>query len=94
MTVRTKPKATRCAIYTRVSTDARLGQDFNSLEAQREACEAYIVSQKHEGWRLIQPALTMAGIQVATSIVRHSNRFSIWCAHPASMWLSSTKSTA
>ncbi|MGI9476159.1 MAG: recombinase family protein, partial [Hyphomicrobiaceae bacterium] len=54
MTVRTKSKATRCAIYTRVSTDARLGQDFNSLEAQREACEAYIVSQKHEGWRLIR----------------------------------------
>jgi len=35
----------RCAIYTRVSTDARLEQEFNSLDAQREACEAYIKSQ-------------------------------------------------
>ena len=43
-----------CAIYTRVSTDQRLEQDFNSLDAQREACEAYIKSQAHEGWRLIR----------------------------------------
>src|SRR6202140_1414322 len=40
----------RCAIYTRVSTDARLEQEFNSLHAQREAAEAYIKSQTHEGW--------------------------------------------
>ena len=44
----------RCAVYTRVSTDAGLEQDFNSLDAQREACEAYIKSQTHEGWRLIK----------------------------------------
>jgi len=43
-----------CAIYTRVSTDQRLEQDFNSLDAQREASEAYIKSQAHEGWRLIR----------------------------------------
>jgi DNA invertase Pin-like site-specific DNA recombinase len=42
----------RCAIYTRVSTDQGLEQDFNSLDAQREASEAYIKSQTHEGWRL------------------------------------------
>src|SRR5271168_1624952 len=42
----------RCAIYTRVSTDQGLEQDFNSLDAQREASEAYIRSQAHEGWRL------------------------------------------
>jgi site-specific DNA recombinase len=42
----------RCAIYTRVSTDSGLEQDFNSLDAQREASEAYIKSQAHEGWRL------------------------------------------
>ena len=42
----------RCAIYTRVSTDSGLEQDFNSLDAQREACAAYIRSQAHEGWRL------------------------------------------
>ena len=42
----------RCAIYTRVSSDQGLEQDFNSLDAQREAAEAYIKSQAHEGWRL------------------------------------------
>ncbi len=43
-------KATsRCAIYTRKSSEEGLEQDFNSLDAQREACEAYILSQKHEG---------------------------------------------
>jgi site-specific DNA recombinase len=44
----------RCAIYTRVSTEQGLEQDFNSLDAQREACEAYIKSQAHEGWRLVR----------------------------------------
>jgi site-specific DNA recombinase len=39
----------RCAIYTRVSTDSGLDQDFNSLDNQREASEAYIKSQAHEG---------------------------------------------
>ena len=46
--------ALRCAIYTRVSTEEGLEQDFNSLDAQREACEAYIKSQAHEGWRLLR----------------------------------------
>ena len=40
----------RCAIYTRVSTDEGLDQEFNSLDAQRDACSAYITSQKNEGW--------------------------------------------
>jgi DNA invertase Pin-like site-specific DNA recombinase len=40
----------RCAIYTRKSSDEGLEQEFNSLDAQREACEAYIVSQRHAGW--------------------------------------------
>jgi len=48
-----KPKTQRCAVYTRVSTDAGLEQDFNSLNAQREACEAYVASQRHEGWHLL-----------------------------------------
>ena len=39
----------RCAIYTRKSSEEGLEQDFNSLHAQRESCEAYINSQKHEG---------------------------------------------
>ena len=46
-----KPKsAVRCAVYTRKSTHENLDQDFNTLDAQREAAEAYIASQKHEGW--------------------------------------------
>ena len=44
------PKRRRCAIYTRKSTDEGLDQAFNSLDAQREACGAYILSQTHEGW--------------------------------------------
>ena len=44
----------RCAIYTRKSTEDGLEQAFNSLDAQREACEAYIASQKHEGWKLLK----------------------------------------
>jgi len=43
----------RCAIYTRKSSEEGLDQDFNSLDAQREACAAYIASQKHEGWVLL-----------------------------------------
>ncbi|MDX9788024.1 MAG: recombinase family protein, partial [Desulfobacterales bacterium] len=43
----------RCAIYTRKSTDEGLDQDFNSLDAQRESAEAYIASQRHEGWLCI-----------------------------------------
>ncbi len=48
-----KPSPIRCAIYTRKSSDEGLEQEFNSLDAQREACEAYIRSQAHEGWRLV-----------------------------------------
>ena len=44
----------RCAIYTRKSTEEGLEQAFNSLDAQREACEAYINSQKHEGWKVVR----------------------------------------
>ena len=43
----------RCAIYTRKSTEEGLEQSFNSLDAQREACAAYVMSQAHEGWELI-----------------------------------------
>lgn len=43
----------RCAIYTRKSSDEGLEQSFNSLHAQREACEAYILSQRHEGWQVL-----------------------------------------
>jgi DNA invertase Pin-like site-specific DNA recombinase len=43
----------RCAIYTRKSSEEGLEQSFNSLHAQREACEAYVLSQKHEGWHVL-----------------------------------------
>ncbi|WP_375462165.1 recombinase family protein [uncultured Enterovirga sp.] len=46
--------ARRCAVYTRVSTEHGLEQEFNSLDNQREAAEAYIKSQAHEGWRLLR----------------------------------------
>lgn len=46
-------KLLRCAVYTRKSTEDGLEQEFNSLDAQREACEAYILSQRHEGWTLV-----------------------------------------
>jgi len=47
------PQPVRCAIYTRKSTEEGLNQDFNSLDAQREAAEAYIRSQAGEGWTLV-----------------------------------------
>jgi site-specific DNA recombinase len=47
-----KPNS-RCAIYTRKSSEEGLEQSFNSLHAQREACEAYVLSQKHEGWHVL-----------------------------------------
>jgi DNA invertase Pin-like site-specific DNA recombinase len=48
-----RPQRRRCAIYTRKSSAEGLDQAFNSLDAQREACEAYIRSQRHEGWQLL-----------------------------------------
>ena len=46
-------KVVRCAVYTRKSSEEGLDQSFNSLHAQREACEAYVLSQKHEGWEVV-----------------------------------------
>src|SRR6516162_2273489 len=51
-------KFLRCAVYTRKSSEHGLEQDFNSLDAQREAAEAYIKSQAHEGWRLVKAGMT------------------------------------
>lgn len=48
-----RAKRIRCAIYTRKSSEEGLEQEFNSLHAQREACEAFIASQRHEGWHLL-----------------------------------------
>src|SRR6266550_8329604 len=51
----------RCAIYTRKSSEEGLEQSFNSLDAQREACEAFIGSQRHEGWRTLPAAYDDGG---------------------------------
>lgn len=56
----------RCAIYTRKSTEEGLDQDFNSLDAQREACIAYIASQKHEGWRPLKANFDDGGFSGGT----------------------------
>src|SRR5579885_1438647 len=60
------PKLRRCAIYTRKSSEEGLEQDFNSLHAQREACEAFIKSQRSEGWRLIETAYDDGGLSGGT----------------------------
>src|SRR6267143_5033005 len=59
-------KAARCAIYTRKSTAHNLDLEFNSLDAQREACEAYIKSQAHEGWRLVPQRYDDGGLSGAS----------------------------
>ena len=56
------PKPLRCAIYTRKSTELGLDQEFNSLDNQREAAEAYVKSQAHEGWRLLPTSYDDGGV--------------------------------
>jgi DNA invertase Pin-like site-specific DNA recombinase len=64
----TKPitRKLRCAIYTRKSSEEGLEQEFNSLDAQREACEAYIASQRSEGWALVRDHYDDGGISGGT----------------------------
>ena len=59
-------KKIRCAIYTRKSSEEGLDQEFNSLNAQREACEAYIKSQLHEGWILVDKQYNDGGFSGGT----------------------------
>jgi len=63
---RTSPAPVRCAIYTRKSTEEGLEQAFNSLDAQREACAAYVMSQQHEGWTLLPEYYDDGGISGGT----------------------------
>src|SRR5690349_1103312 len=65
---RSSPRHTRvrCAIYTRKSTEEGLDQEFNTLQAQREACEAFINSQRHEGWVCLRAAYDDGGFSGAT----------------------------
>jgi hypothetical protein len=68
-------KTIRCAIYTRKSTEEGLEQDFNSLDAQREACAAYVLSQKHEGWTALPPGKPVA-LRQAQAADRRRTRLS------------------
>ena len=61
-----RPKRLRCAVYTRKSSEEGLEQAFNSLDAQREACEAYIKSQAGEGWHLIRTRYDDGGVSGGT----------------------------
>jgi site-specific DNA recombinase len=63
---KTPTRKLRCAVYTRKSTEEGLDQEFNSLDAQRDACESYIASQKAEGWCLIPEHYDDDGISGAT----------------------------
>ena len=56
----------RCAVYTRKSSEEGLEMEFNSLEAQRDACEAYVVSQRAEGWVLVPDRYDDGGISGGT----------------------------
>jgi DNA invertase Pin-like site-specific DNA recombinase len=63
---KTKPSLRRCAIYTRKSSEEGLEQEFNSLHAQREACEAFIRSQAGEGWKRVKDAYDDGGLSGGT----------------------------
>jgi site-specific DNA recombinase len=56
----------RCAVYTRKSSEEGLEQEFNSLHAQREACEAYVASQRSEGWVLVRDHYDDGGVSGGT----------------------------
>src|SRR5947209_19849531 len=58
----------RCAIYTRKSSEEGLEQEFNSLQAQREACEAFIESQRQEGWVCLRAAYDDGGFSCARMV--------------------------
>ena len=61
-----KPKTGRCAVYTRKSSEEGLEQNFNSLHAQREACEAFVKSQTNEGWKLVKTVYDDGGLSGGT----------------------------
>ncbi len=61
-----RPTRLRCAIYTRKSSEEGLDQAFNSLDAQRESCEAYIKSQAGEGWHLVRTGYDDGGVSGGT----------------------------
>ena len=68
----------RCAIYTRKSSEEGLEQEFNSLHAQREACEAFILSQKHEGWGALPDRYDDGAFSGGTMRRFRSEAFAMW----------------
>jgi site-specific DNA recombinase len=87
-------KVLRCAIYTRKSTEHNLDLEFNSLDAQREACEAYIKSQAHEGWRLVRTRYGDGGLSGASLDRPALQGCWVMSATARSTSSSSTRSTA
>jgi hypothetical protein len=86
-------KTLRCAVYTRKSSEHGLEQDFNSLDARREAAEAYIKSQAHEGWRLVKTLNVLLSFAQLSASLRASvsatttvgaSQPARWCATPSS----------
>jgi site-specific DNA recombinase len=82
----------RCAIYTRKSSEGGLEQEFNSLAAQREACEAFIRSQQHEGWVLARSRYDDGGFS-GGSLERPALQHLIADIRAGSTSWSSTRST-
>ena len=79
-------KKIRCAIYTRKSAEEGLEQEFNSLDAQREACAAYVASHKAEGWVLLPTVYEDAGLSGGTL-----ERPGLSACSPTSTQVSSTR---
>ena len=90
---RADPSRKHCAIYTRKSSEEGLEQEFNSLAAQREACEAYIRSQQHEGWVLARTRYDDGGFSGGNWSGRPCNACSPTSGPAASTSWSSTRST-
>ncbi len=84
----------RCAIYTRKSSDEGLDQAFNSLDAQRDACAAYVASQTHEGWVLAKNRLMIVGSRAARSSAPLCKPCSPRSTLAASAWSLCIRSTA
>ena len=87
------PERMRCAIYTRKSSEEGLEQAFNSLDAQREACAAFILSQKHEGWVVLPTLYDDGGFSGGTMDRPALQRLLAIFAPARSTWWWSTKST-
>ena len=86
-------KKIRCAIYTRKSAEEGLEQEFNSLDAQREACAAYVASQKAEGWVLLPTVYEDAGLSEEPWSARACSACSPTSTPVSSTGLWSTRST-